>query len=94
MRIWWMPRIEDNETMQPCLGIYTGKYLYAIRFGKEQFKSFSERYQGTMGIPIQWRYLFGGRLSFLRKPVPDDRKYPRFPQEGMVYEGEWREKDE
>lgn len=80
MKIGWMPRMEGTERMQPCLGVYVRGNLYALRFGRERYKSFSERFQGTRGIPIQWRYLFGGRLSLLSKPAPDNRKYPRFEE--------------
>lgn len=76
-----MPRNERNEgrdRMRPLLVLVTRSNWYGVRFGREQFKSFSERYQGTRGIPILWHYWFGGRISFTRTPFPDDRKYPRF----------------
>ena len=76
-----MPRQEGAETMRPLLAIVTRRYWYGIRFGLERYKSFSERYQGTRGIPILWHYWLGGRISFTRTPIPDDRQYPRFQSE-------------
>lgn len=64
MRVWWTPRYEDGIGMQPCLSVLMGDRLFQVRFGFERHRSFTERYQGTRGIPKQWRYLFGERLSF------------------------------
>lgn len=60
----WLPRFEDGDVMRPCLLIGLGAHYLFVRFGHEKHKAFTERLQGTRGIPIRWRYLFGGRLSF------------------------------
>lgn len=80
MNVRWLPRSEEGIRMQPVLALVTRRTWYGIRFGREAHMSFSERYQGTRGIPIQWHRFFGGRISFCRKPLPDDRPYPRFSE--------------
>lgn len=79
MIVRWLPRWEEGERMRPVLAFITQSHWYGIRFGRERYKSFSERNQGTLGIPILWHYWLGGIVSFTRKPLPDDRRYPRFP---------------
>lgn len=37
---------------------------WLIRLGKPTWRCFSERYQGTNGIPIRFHYLFGQRITF------------------------------
>jgi hypothetical protein len=41
-----------------------GKYLLSVRVQRKQKRTFSERHQGTMGIPIQRHFLFGGFVSW------------------------------
>lgn len=41
-----------------------GKYLLSIRIQRKQKRTFSERNQGTMGIPIQRHFLLGGLVSW------------------------------
>lgn len=65
--IRWLDRAEGTR---PCLSIAGKKKWLRIRFGREQKKAFSERYQGTRGIPIQWHYIFGGRISWSWRSMP------------------------
>lgn len=36
---------------------------YGIRFGRPRHPLFSERNQGTNGIPVRWHYALGGRIA-------------------------------
>lgn len=76
----WLPRWEGQDRMRPVLAIVTRWHWYGIRFGRERYMSFSERNQGTRGIPIIWHRWFGGFISFTRRPLPDDREYQRFDE--------------
>lgn len=38
-----------------------------FRFGRHPRPLFSERYQGTRGIPRRFFYLFGGRLTIIKR---------------------------
>lgn len=40
---------------------------WGIRFGRPRFRLFSERCQGTRGIPRRYWYFFGGRLTVIRR---------------------------
>jgi hypothetical protein len=40
-----------------------GKRLVWLRFGREGWEPVDERYQGSHGITVHWRYYFGRRLS-------------------------------
>ena len=42
----------------------------ALRFGRHGWRKFSERNQGTRGIPRRFFYLFGGRLTIIRAHRP------------------------
>lgn len=39
---------------------------WSLRFGRPTWRSFTERYQGTRGIPERYRYALGGRLTLIR----------------------------
>lgn len=80
--IRWLPREQDSERLRPVLAFITRSAWYGVRFGRERYMSFGERYQGTRGIPIQWVRFCGGLISFCRRPIPDDRKYARFGMGG------------
>lgn len=45
--------------------IYLGPI--SIRFGIQQHPLFSERYQGQRGIPKRFFYLFGKRITIIRR---------------------------
>lgn len=70
----------DNNT--PKFGLkpihwlrVNNRTIIGIRFGRG-WRLFSERYQGTRGIPVRFIYLFGGLVTFVRPrptalPLPD-----------------------
>lgn len=39
-----------------------------VRFGRPDRLPFTERNQGTGGIPVRWHYAFGGRLAARWEP--------------------------
>lgn len=44
-----------------------------FRFGVNKHPLFSERYQGTRGIPRRFFYVFGRRLTIIKRlPLPSD----------------------
>lgn len=59
--ITWIPSENSGQNAMAILRF--NSLNIAIRFGKARSQLFSERNQGTRGIPIYWRYYFGGRIS-------------------------------
>lgn len=49
-----------NRNRGPVLG---------VRFGRNQTRYFSERNQGTMGIPRNFYHLFGGRITIINRGI-------------------------
>lgn len=58
----WSNRSQNS--VNPAISLHwRGSRFLWVRFGRGGFRLFSERYQGTHGIPITWRYYLGGRVS-------------------------------
>ena len=66
LKLRWFPRI-NSPRIGPQLSLYVGRRELAVRFGRTEWRLFSERYSGQFGIPKRYFYLFGGRLTFINR---------------------------
>lgn len=54
LRVLWWPGSRIEPRMARALTVVTGRGELLIRFGRDDWVSFSERYAGTRGIPPYW----------------------------------------
>lgn len=62
----WRPRSAEYERAN-----------LIVRLGRPERLLFTERNQGTRGIPVRWHYALGGRLAVRWEPRP---RLPGTPQ--------------